>query len=308
MNDNSAKTYSLKISSEERNAIESSFYDHRIDNSNQYIDFFAKYSNVSISIYKPNKKGEIVVVFQGSDALKAINSFPFLIQRVETKEKKGSLTKETIKNFYPQIGSDEVGTGDFFGPICVCAAFVKESDLPLLNELGITDSKKMKDDYILSIGPTLIKNFEYSQLSLPNEKFNQISSEINMNAIKAKMHNRCLLNLYEKHSNVTVYQDQFAEPKLYFSYLKAEEKVLTKVIFHTKGETLFPSVALASVIARYSFLKKMQKMDEEYEMHFPFGVNQDVNDLIPVFINKYGEKELAKVAKLKWANYQKLNK
>lgn len=27
---------------------------------------------------------------------------------------------------YPQAGSDEVGTGDFFGPIVVCAAVVPD--------------------------------------------------------------------------------------------------------------------------------------------------------------------------------------
>ncbi len=308
MADNSIKTISIKISNDEKNQIESFFSDCLMQNANPYIAYFAKQSNLSVSIYKPNKKGEIIVVFQGSDALKALNHFPSLSQRFVPEKKKETAIIPVQKNVYPQIGSDEVGTGDFFGPVCVCAAYVKESDLPLLDELGIADSKKMKDEYILSIGPILIKKFEYSQISLSNEVFNEISSTINMNEIKAKMHNRCLLNLYQKHSDSTVYQDQFAEPKLYFSYLKREEKVLRKINFHTKGETFFPSVALASVIARYSFLRKMQKMDEQYGLHFPLGVNKDVDDLIPVFIEKYGEKELAKVAKLKWANYQKFNK
>ncbi|HBE99254.1 MAG TPA: ribonuclease HIII, partial [Firmicutes bacterium] len=69
---------------------------------------------------------------------------------------------------------DEVGTGDFFGPVCVCAAYLEEKELPRIEELGITDSKKMNDGYILEIGPTLIQEFEYSQLSLPNSRFNQI--------------------------------------------------------------------------------------------------------------------------------------
>lgn len=308
MADNSIKTISIKITNDEKSKIESFFSDYVMQNANPYIAYFVKQPNLSVSIYKPNKKGEIIVVFQGSDALKALNQFPSLSQRFVPEEKKKAETVPVQKNIYPQIGSDEVGTGDFFGPVCVCAAYVKESDLPILDELGVTDSKKMKDEYILSIGPTLIKKFEYSQISLSNETFNKISSTINMNEIKAKMHNRCLLNLYQKHSDSTIYQDQFAERKLYFSYLKGEEKVLTKINFHTKGETFFPSVALASVIARYSFLRKMQKMDEEYGLHFPLGVNKDVDELIPVFIEKYGEKELAKVAKLKWANYQKLNK
>lgn len=259
-----------------------------------YIAFFAKKEGLSVSIYKPNKKGKTVVVFQGKDAQK-------VAEKYQISEKRPPL----YQNHYPQIGSDEVGTGDFFGPVCVCAAYLEEKDLPRVEELGITDSKKMKDEYILEIGPTLIKEFEYSQLSLPNSRFNQIHGQINMNAIKAKMHNRCLLNLYEKHPSSFVYQDQFAEPGLYFSYLKEEEKVLRNITFHTKGESLFPSVALGSVIARYSFLRKMEMMNEKYGVSFPLGAGRDVDAFIPYFVDKFGEKELSNVAKLSWANYKK---
>ena len=44
------------------------------------------------------------------------------------------------------IGSDEVGTGDFFGPITVVAAYVKKEQIPLLKELGVKDSKNLTDE------------------------------------------------------------------------------------------------------------------------------------------------------------------
>ena len=53
------------------------------------------------------------------------------------------------------IGSDEVGTGDYFGPIVVTAAYVKKEDIPFLEELGVKDSKKMTDDKILEVVPKL---------------------------------------------------------------------------------------------------------------------------------------------------------
>lgn len=40
------------------------------------------------------------------------------------------------------IGSDEVGTGDFFGPIVVTATFVSKENIDFLTELGVRDSKK----------------------------------------------------------------------------------------------------------------------------------------------------------------------
>ncbi len=296
MNSNQPTTISLTIDPSKRENIKNSFVDYEVQNPNQYVDFFAKCKDFSVTIYKPNKKLAIIVVFQGKNIESVAKEYGYV---PEIKP------KETIVNRYPQIGSDEVGTGDFFGPICVCAAYVEEKDLPLINELGVTDSKKMTDEKILSIGPTLVKTFKYSLLSLPNEKFNKVHDSFNMNAIKAKMHNRCLLNLFEKYPNSTIYQDQFAEEKIYYSYLKEETHVLKNIVFHTKGESLFPSVALGSVIARYSFLLKMKALSEKYEMNFPFGAGKDVDEFIVKFVDKYGENELKNVAKLNWANYKK---
>ncbi len=294
MSPNESNAISLTISPKEENEIRKDFLSCQAENPSVYIAFFAKKEGLSVSIYKPNKKGNAMVVFQGRDAQKAV-------QKYLPSEKRPPL----CQNQYPQIGSDEVGTGDFFGPVCVCAAYLEEKELPRIEELGITDSKKMNDGYILEIGPTLIQEFEYSQLSLPNSRFNQIHGRMNMNAIKAKMHNRCLLNLYEKHPSSFIYQDQFAEPSLYFSYLKDEKNVVKNVIFHTKGESLFPAVALGSVIARYSFLRKIEAMKEKYGLSFPLGAGKDVDSFIPYFVDKFGEKELGNVAKLSWANYKK---
>ncbi len=294
MNSNGSNTISLTISSSEEKEIRKDFLSYQTENPSVYIAFFAKKEGLSVSIYKVNKKGKTIVVFQGNNAQKAA-------QKYQSLEKREPL----YQNHYPQIGSDEVGTGDFFGPVCVCAAYLEEKNLPRIEELGITDSKKMNDEYILKIGPTLIQEFEYSQLSLPNSRFNEIHGQINMNAIKAKMHNRCLLNLYEKHPSSFIYQDQFAESSLYFSYLKNEEKVVKNIIFHTKGESLFPAVALGSVIARYSFLRKIECMNEKYGLSFPLGAGKDVDSFIPYFVDKFGEKELGNVAKLSWANYKK---
>jgi ribonuclease HIII len=211
-----------------------------------------------------------------------------------------------LLNHYPQIGSDEVGTGDFFGPICVCASYVELKDLERISELKITDSKKMEDAYILSIGPTLIHEFAYSQLSLPNEKYNAVHDEFNMNAIKAKMHNRCDLNLLKDHPDAILYQDQFAEAGLYYHYLEKEKEVARGITFHTKGESLFPSVALASVIARYSFLRKMQELSNKYGVEIPFGASEEVTSFALYFKEKFGLAELDKIVKKNFANYKKI--
>ena len=299
---------SLSLSKREIAKAESLYSSEMVDNPNPYVEWMAKHDGISITCYKKvDKNGCQKVVFQGDD--------PFLEARLFGAER--PLEKDDVPTLRPkktspyhfkaQIGSDEVGTGDLFGPVCVVAAYLDEEHYAKAQQLGITDSKKMSDDYILEIGPTLVKEFPYSSLSLDNEKYNEVHDKgLNMNAIKAKMHNQALLNLKKRFPNADVYQDQFAEPRLYYSYLKFEDEVLTGINFSTKGELAFPSVALASVIARYSFLKKMQALSKKYKMDIPFGAGVSVTEFTKEFVAKYGEKELRKAAKLNFKNLKEI--
>ena len=57
----------------------------------------------------------------------------------EKKEKTKEIDLDININSY---GSDEVGTGDYFGPIVVTASYVSKENIEFLTELGVRDSKK----------------------------------------------------------------------------------------------------------------------------------------------------------------------
>ena len=61
--------------------------------------------------------------------------------------------KDTTYKFVSTIGSDEVGTGDYFGPIVVTASYVDQADMSFIEDLGVRDSKKLTDEKILEIAP-----------------------------------------------------------------------------------------------------------------------------------------------------------
>ncbi|MBP5092111.1 MAG: ribonuclease HIII [Bacilli bacterium] len=281
-----------------------------VDNDNPYVSWMAKHDGTTIVCYaKKDKQGKRKLVFQGEDVSSEASLFGDVPHSGEPRKEIIKGRKTSPYHFFPEIGSDEVGTGDLFGPICVVAAYLDEEGYIKAQKLGITDSKKMSDDYILEIGPTLVKEFDYSSLSLDNQKYNEVHEKGgNMNSIKAKMHNAVLLNLKKKHPSARVYQDQFAEPRLYYSYLKYEKEVLKDITFSTKGELAYASVALASVLARYSFLKKMEQMSKHYGVDIPFGAGATVTQFAKEFKEKFGEKELRKVAKLNFKNIKDILK
>lgn len=283
--------------------LEAFYSDKRLPSPNPYIQFFAKTEDgVSVSVYSKAHSGAHKVVFQGNGSQEEASIWsnysdqPSLFEPSSLAPKQ---RKDAYQNLYPQIGSDEVGTGDLFGPVCVVGAYVKKEDLPMLEDLGVTDSKKLTDEKVKVIATTLIKKIPYSSLSLPLEKYNELYNKgENLNSIKAKMHNRCLLNLSKKYPNSHIYQDQFAEASLYYSYLSKETEVQKGIIFKTKGELAFPSVACASIIARYSFLQKMDAISKAYSFLFPFGSGEQAKEALLEFVSAFGEGELPKVAKM----------
>ncbi len=271
----------------------------------QYILFRAKKGEVIVTAFQNTKGKETKITFSGQGFAKEAKRWnKDLILPIEIKEDDEPLGWFEIDD---QIGSDEVGTGDFLGPICVCAAFVKKDDVTYLKRIGVADSKKLSDDFILQIAPTLIKKFSYSQVSLTNAKYNElIQRGININEIKARMHNRVLLNLIKRHGPHHVYVDKFVSESRYFAYASCDSEIVRDIVFKTKGESRYPSVALASIIARYSFLKKMESIGKKYNLVIPFGASSKVDSFAVAFAKKYGVVELAKIAKINFENYKRV--
>lgn len=291
---------SYKIDEETKNKIINFYLDHQELNKGEYIIFFARIDNLTITIYE-SKKG-YKVVFSGENALYEAKIF-----NPEAK------INETIKQeeisfitYHNQCGSDEVGFGDFFGPLIVVAVYFDASLKTTLS--SIKDSKKLTDKYILSFVPTILKKVTFSKLTVSDQKYNQlISKGYNMNKIKALLHNKALFNLKQKKPQCTsFFIDQFCEKELYFSYLEKEKEVVKKVTFKTKGESYYPSVALASMIARYCFLKEMENLNKKYNLEFPKGAGKRVDEFAKEFIKKYSVEELKKVCKTNFSNYKRL--
>ena len=301
----SKEIVSIPVTTDEADAVIAYYSEYQRLNDGEYIVFEALYSGIVITLYR-DKKDKRKVVFSGPGALQEAKKWH---PEAETKEH-----KETPNGWLctdNQIGSDEVGVGDFLLPVVVVAAFVRGRDLKQLESFGVKDSKKLTDEKIREIAPQLLKKFFVSKLTLPNEHYNElIEKGENLNSIKAKMHNRALLNMFKKFPDTkNIFVDQFVAESKYFGYLNDpnEQKVLN-IVFKTKGESYYPCVALASVIARYAFLLEKDAIEAQYKMKFPFGASSKVNEFAKKFIDKYGIEEFDKIAKKHFANYKEIMK
>ena len=181
--------------------------------------------------------------------------------------------------------------------------------MELLSQYGIRDSKQLDDEKILEAAPLLMKQLTHSLLIVNNRKYNEVHQNNNMNEIKAKLHNQAYINLSKKEKLPRLkIIDQFTPEATYYRYLRYEPEVIRGIHFETGAEDRYPSVAAASVIARYAFLKSMEQMEEQYGMTFHKGGGAKANESGRQFVEKFGSERLSEVAKLHFKNTEKILK
>ena len=224
----------------------------------------------------------------------------------EKKDKKAEeLNDDRFKNI-STIGSDEVGTGDYFGPIIVTASFADIKKKSFLYELGVRDSKKITDEKIIAIAPTLIKEFPHVTYILTPSDYNRLGIT-NMNKVKAILHNKVLYALKEKNYNYDkIVVDQFCYPVKYYEHIKATPNKVTNITFTTHAEDKCLSVAVSSIISRYIFIKEMEKLTKEMNMNIPKGAGTNVDEVGVKIVKQYGINKLNELAKLNFKNTEKI--
>ena len=264
-----------------------------------YAIFQAEEEDTIITLYNSGK-----VMFQGTSADVDANMWGAVIDNDKQEEK---ITKYLD---ITSIGSDEVGTGDYFGPIVVTASFVKKEDIPFLKELGVTDSKKLTDEKITKIVPEIIKKIKYKSIILNNEEYNEkYSKENNMNKIKAIMHNKVLYSLLEETGKVDcIIIDEFAKEERYYKYLEGINNIVRNITFITKAEDKNYAVACSSVISRYIFIKEFNKLSDTYHILLPKGSGSNVDKIGEELVEKYGNDILNKIAKKNFSNTKRILK
>ena len=287
------------------------FYkDRMLDKKPPYSVFQVKEYDCVITLYESGK-----AMFQGIGAdIEA--SYWIEEERIKNgriidittgKDKKNTSEARILFN-ESTIGSDEVGTGDFFGPIVVTATYVSKEDISFLIDLGVRDSKKITDDKIKKIAPSIIKKIPYTTFILTNTSYNKNWSEdLNMNKIKAILHNKVLVSMKNKnYPYEKIVVDQFVYPAKYFEHIKEAKEKVTDITFTTKAEDKCLSVAAASIISRYIFLGEMEKLSKEIGMTIPKGAGPNVDEVGIEIVKKYGFDKLYDIAKMNFKNKDKI--
>lgn len=290
----------IKVDDETKKKMIEYYKDKVREKTPPYAIFQAQEEDTIITLYESGK-----CMFQGTSAFVDANMWKAIKENDEMDEDQNDYMSVS------SVGSDEVGTGDYFGPIVVTSSYVKTEDIDFLKDLGVTDSKQITDEKIKKIAPEITKRIKYKSIILKNEEYNEkYSKENNMNKIKAIMHNKVLFSILndidEKPELIIV--DEFAKENRYYSYLNDVPNVVKGITFVTKAESKNLAVAASSIISRYIFLQEFDKMCDLYHLPLPKGSGANVDVIGQEAVEKYGKEILDKIAKKNFSNTSRILK
>lgn len=302
----------IRVDDETKKLMDNFYQDMKREKTPPYAIFQADTGDTIVTLYQSGK-----AMFQGvsadieSSMWESIKKDKSDIDYfIDTPKKEIKREEEiSIPINISSVGSDEVGTGDYYGPIVVTASYVNKDNIPFLEELGVKDSKKLSDEQILKIVPKIIKKIPYKTIMLSNKEYNDnYGKDMNMNKIKAVLHNKVLTEMTINNTYDYIVVDQFEPEKSYYNHLSEITSPLKGITFITKAEDKCLSVAVSSLISRYIFIKEMDKLGDKYGIFLPKGANYYVEDVGIKLVQKYGEKVLYNIAKLNFSNTDRILK
>jgi ribonuclease HIII len=196
-----------------------------------------------------------------------------------------------------QIGIDESGKGDYFGPLVIAGVYVSLDQEEQLRLAGVRDSKAVSDKKAADLATQIRNLCPFTVVAIGPERYNSLHASFkNLNKLLAWGHARAIENLLEKVSCDRVVADQFGDERFLKNALMGKGRTV-KLIQKPRAEEEI-AVAAASIIARAEFLRRLQDLSARYGVTLPKGAGDLVITAGREFIRKHGTDALGQVAKL----------
>jgi len=257
--------------------------------------FLARKGNAVVNLYESGK-----IVFGGSDAklIEEVTARVNSLGAVPVEKKIVELPPLDVP--FPHIGTDEVGKGDYFGPLVTAGVLATLEIAQELGRIGVKDSKLLSDTTVANKA-SQIRNLcgskRYRIVIVPPLKYNILIREMkNVNRILGWAHARAIEDLLANGEGCTLaVADQFGDPGYIRDSLMARGRKI-ELVQTPKAERDL-AVAAASILARDTFLRKREELSKAYGVEFPKG-SSNVIDFGKRLVAEHGPEILPNVAKL----------
>jgi len=163
-------------------------------------------------------------------------------------------------------GVDEAGRGCVIGPLVVAGVAVKAENLPLLEELGVKDSKLLTPKKREALYPEILKlTHSYHTIKVPPNRIDKAvrckKALYKLNRLEAQTMAKIIEQLKPDEAYVDaadVSEARFGE------HIQECLSVKTKIVSEHKADRNYPVVSAASVIAKVERDHEIETLKVEY--------------------------------------------
>ncbi len=167
------------------------------------------------------------------------------------------------------IGVDESGKGDFFGPLVIAACYVGPEHLAELE--GVKDSKKLSDAAAHRLAGKIKVTCPHSIIAIGPTKYNELYAKFkNLNSLLAWGHARSIENVLQLQPARLVISDEFAAGGAAVKRALYEQGKQLEFRSMVRAEADI-AVAAASILARSEFLRRLERLGQEFQIELPKG-------------------------------------
>lgn len=247
--------------------------------SNEHETFRIMQGGISLIVYKSGK-----IVYEDNPETMKIIDRVFVLPELKSP-------------YVYELGSDETGKGEWYGPLVVVCFSIKPRYINELRKMGVQDSKILSKRGIKIIANELKRNEHvlWKRLILHPAEYNTMILKLkaerkNLNDLLAWAHSNVIIDTVNELSQIDISSnsairvtiDQFSEEKTNLS-LQELTKSGIKILQKVGGEEEIP-VAAASILAKRFFEEEVDRMTQDYGIDFrianPAEIPDNIKDLV----------------------------
>jgi ribonuclease HIII len=219
---------------------------------------------------------------------------------------------ESALRLWPQVGADESGKGDYFGPLVAAAVRVDAFEAAGLAARSVRDSKAVPDVEVTRLAAMIqeecVTAVEVLMPAAYNERYGMLAARgRNLNDLLAELHAAAIGRVVEDGPVGVVIVDQFsAAARIDAALISCCPG--TPIVTECGAEERI-AVAAASCVARAHFLAGLAELSDEVGIRLPKGGSSPaLVRAAQAVVDRWGAAALGRVAKVHFRTTARIRK
>lgn len=219
---------------------------------------------------------------------------------------------DPVLRLWPQVGADESGKGDYFGPLVAAAVRVDEFEAAGLAARGVRDSKAVPDSEVIPLAAMIeeecVTAVEVLMPAAYNERYRMLAARgRNLNDLLAELHAAAIGRVINEGPVGVVIVDQFsAAARIDATLMGCCPGIPIVTECAAEGRI---AVAAASCVARARFLAGLAELSDEVGIRLPKGGSSPaLVRSAQAVVDRWGVASLERVAKVHFRTTARIRK